>query len=108
MSKKVIVLVGPSGCGKSTWIANYEKREEWDVCSADHYFMKDGVYQFDGSKLGEAHQASQEKFKHCLDYGLFTIFVDNTNTQEWERRPYVEAAKKVGYEVWLKVFDVDT
>ena len=107
MGKKVIILVGPSGCGKSTWIANYEKCGEWDVCSADHFFVKDGIYQFDGAKLGSAHAASKEKFLRCLDDHLNIIFVDNTNTQAWERQSYIDPAKKAGYEVWLQVFDVD-
>jgi predicted kinase len=108
MEKRVIILVGPSGCGKSTWVKETEKHGEWDVCSADHYFLQsDGSYQFNAGLLPKAHAACQDKFKHCLACGLFTIFVDNTNTREWERSPYVEAAKKVGYEVWLKVFKVD-
>lgn len=108
MEKRVVILVGPSGCGKSTWIQNYEKVGEWEVCSADHYFLQpDGSYNFNPGLLGKAHAACLDKFKQCLACGLFTIFVDNTNTREWERREYVELAKRAGYEVWLKVFKVD-
>jgi predicted kinase len=108
MEKRVTILVGPSGCGKSTWIKEQEKCGEWEVCSADHYFLQaDGSYQFNPSLLGKAHGACLEKFKQCLACGLFTIFVDNTSTREWERKEYVELAKRAGYEVWLKVFQVD-
>ena len=108
MNKRVIILVGPSGCGKSTFIQNYEKEGDYEICSADHYFLDAaGAYRFDGSKLGFAHKASQDKFKTALICGIPTVFVDNTNTRKWEREEYVEVAKARGYEVWLKVFDVD-
>ena len=51
--------------------------------------------------------ACMEKFKQSLLDHIGTIFVDNTSTREWERKEYVELAKKAGYEVWLKVFKVD-
>jgi predicted kinase len=107
----VVILVGASGSGKSTWakqfIANQEKMGfVCHIVSADHYFEKDGVYQFDGTKLAQAHQACKRNFILAMQEEFNVIVVDNTNTRAWERKEYVQEARNHGYQVWLKVFAV--
>ena len=107
---KVILLVGPSGCGKSTWTQDYTSREDgpFKVCSADHFFHQpDGSYVFDGGKLSQAHRSCMYNFVEALKAEVPLVIVDNTNTRERERKDYVYEAKQHGYEVWLKVFQVD-
>ncbi len=106
----VIILVGISGSGKSTWAKQYCIDQErlgftTRVVSADHYFERDGTYQFEGSKIAAAHSFCKRNFELAISEGVTTIVVDNTNTRQWERQEYINTAKAAGYGVWLKVFD---
>jgi len=103
---QMIIAVGPSGCGKSHFFINYLKPQGFIEASADHFFEKSGAYQFNPRELDKAHEFSQEEAREAISKGL-KVYISNTNTREWERKPYVDLANKVGYEVWLKVFDVD-
>ena len=108
--KKVIILVGASGSGKTTWARNYitEVGTDSAVVSADHFFIQsDGSYQFDGSRLPEAHSICLRTFREALIRGCPLVLVDNTSTRQWERQEYITLAKHWGYEVWLNVFKID-
>jgi predicted kinase len=105
-TKQLFVCRGISGAGKSTLIAKLsiaflEKKITFTVCSADFFFLrKNGDYDFDVSKLGAAHKHSQSEAKNAMKEGIVSIvIVDNTNLKYWEMKPYVDAAKKYGYEV---------
>ena len=98
-------MQGVSGSGKSTWIR--ENAPGAIVCSADDYFMIEGEYRFDPSKLGEAHKAClrgwiealNERLVRCVAPYDSCIVCDNTNTSLWELAPYVQTAAALGYEV---------
>ncbi len=97
-NRKVVVMRGPSGSGKSTYIQQHLK--EAHVCSADKFFIQeDGSYQFDKSRIGEAHKWCKKQFKKALKDAKPLVVLDNTNTQVWEFSPYVQMAKDFGYEV---------
>ncbi len=51
------------------------------ICSADDYFMKDGVYHFNGGLIGKAHDWCMTKFLEALTSEADIVMVDNTNTQ---------------------------
>jgi predicted kinase len=106
--KQVIILVGASGSGKSTWTKDYlHEHPDTIVVSADHYFIQsDGTYEFDGTKLPQAHSECKRKFHDALVRG-FNVIVDNTSTRAWERKDYIAEAKRHGYSVWLKVLKID-
>lgn len=107
---KVVILVGSSGAGKSTWTRQFvqEQGTDYTVVSADHYFEQpDGTYQFDQTKLPQAHGSCQRNYREALDRKCPLVIVDNTSTRAWERKEYIALAKQYGYEVWLKVFKVD-
>ena len=78
---------------------------------ADMFFMKDGEYQFDVTKLKDAHQwcqESTEKSMRALDnpkIGTKRVTVSNTFTQEWEMKPYYELAQKYGYKVFSLIVE---
>jgi predicted kinase len=99
----LILLRGLPGSGKSTFAkmlsdCHYE---------ADMYFTdSDGNYNFDPTKLKNAHQWCQEEVYNAMidnhtSYGLdnSVIVVSNTFTQDWEMEKYYEMAKEFGYKV---------
>lgn len=105
MSGMVLVMQGWSGSGKSTLAEKFKAMfealgHEVDICSTDDQFKVNGVYTFDPSKLGQAHAANVKKAEFALDWGKVAI-IDNTNTQCWEARPYVEMAKRYGVPVFF-------
>jgi hypothetical protein len=63
------------------------------------YFIDgDGNYQFDVTKLRDAHAWCQEEVEFLMKYE-HKVVVSNTFTQEWEMLPYYDLAKKYGYRV---------
>ncbi len=126
MSKQVKILSGCSGSGKSTLCrslqaaCHVQNPTYSTIVSADDFFMvenqdddsKPPAYQFNASKLGEAHASCFKKFILAMQkVHTFThtdgevvhlpnnlIIVDNTNTTVAEIAPYVLAASAFGYE----------
>lgn len=107
---QVVVLRGPSGAGKSTWVSKTHPTAV--VCSADKFFLKQTeegiVYQFDPTKLGEAHAHSLKEFLQALHERNPVIVVDNTNTRIWEFENYIYAAKLVGAKINVVEFRART
>lgn len=99
----LILLRGLPGSGKSTLgqiILEWPSTEKADVISADDFFInEDGEYQFDPSKLKEAHFECQNRCANKMRAGTTRIVVANTFTQEWEMEPYFEVAKMHNYRV---------
>jgi predicted kinase len=110
--KRLIIMQGCSGSGKS-FVANmikgywdslyFEGFEEADdttltVCSTDDFFMVDGKYKFDQSKLHANHQKCQAKAENAMILGHEVVIVDNTNCKQWEADPYILMGKKHGYD----------
>lgn len=67
--------------------------------SADDFFMVDGEYQFDGTKLKDAHAQCQKLAAEYMALGERLILIDNTNTMRWEMAPYLELAEQHDYMV---------
>jgi predicted kinase len=88
---KMILVRGLPGSGKST-IAKNLIGWYWHL-ETDQYWMKDGEYEFDASKLGVAHQWCQDETRSLLSRG-FSAVVSNTFTTKKELRPYFEIAKE--------------
>ena len=111
--KSVIFLRGISGSGKST-IANSLSRllgaENTNVCSADNYFIKGGLYRFETSKLPEAHQSCATAMKSALgSSNIRYIIVDNTHTRMWHLYNTETLAKESGAEIhYLNIVVPDT
>ena len=87
----VIILSGVSGSGKST----YAKSLKADmIVSADNYFLdENGKYNFDLSKLGDAHADCFKKFVLSIYFHCHKlILVDNTNCTVDSISPYILAS----------------
>jgi len=105
---KVIILRGGSGAGKSTWVK--KNHSDAFVVSADLFFMVDGEYKFDITKIGEAHATCLRSFVAICQNPpaeLSTVIVDNTNTTVAELAPYAQVALVYGHELQLFTFLYD-
>ena len=110
MTKKLYIVRGLQGSGKSTFALDLVG-SDFLVCEADKYFMVDGEYKFDGSKLKEAHESCRNLVETYMKDSLVNdqfyreIAVSNTFTQEWEMQAYIDLAKQYGYMVFTVIVE---
>jgi predicted kinase len=109
---KIKIMRGVSGSGKSTWAKQFARealdRKEFPlICSADEYFMIYGNYQFDPTKLGEAHKYCLLKFMQAIKDKMNPIIVDNTNINIEDVAPYIAIGEAHNYDVEIVQIDVD-
>jgi len=105
MGKILSIMRGPSGSGKSTHARMIKNAFEGAVVvSADNYFMHDGEYQFDPSRISQAYNDCFYKFLDAIDLGVEEIIVDNTNIHNWEFANYIKAGRMNGYEIEVVEF----
>lgn len=122
--RKVVVLSGLSGSGKSTMARNLilehlgikvddfvtldqilavmpddDTRNTIAYCSADRYFMKDGVYKFNPAELSEAHNSCMLAYVSALLEEKELVIVDNTNLTDREIAPYILVGGAYDYQV---------
>ena len=95
--KILYLLSGLPGCGKSSLAKSLMNAQTGHV-EADMFFMQDGEYKFDGSKIKLAHEWCQDRVRKIMELGM-SVAVANTFTQEWEMEPYLEMAEEFGYRV---------
>ena len=113
----LVIMRGLPGSGKSHYI-----RENWPeatpaafaptgwstvVVSSDHFFTNftTGEYNFDISKLGEAHTKAQILGIRSMQDGHETVIIDNTHSRHWEFALWLELADVFDYRV--KIVTVD-
>jgi predicted kinase len=104
--KELILLRGLPGSGKST----LAKSLGGIHIEADQYFMVDGEYKFDGSKIKLAHNYCQSQTQAWMgsngeQVNVGRIIVSNTFTQEWEMKPYYDLAERYGYKVYSLIVE---
>jgi len=103
--KDLFLVRGLPGSGKSTLakiIANGTQSSHYE---ADMYFMQNGVYKFDPSRIKNAHAWCQDMVYMDMFKGAPRIVVSNTFTQEWEMQTYFDLAKEHGYQVFCIVVE---
>jgi len=84
--KQLILLRGLPGSGKSTVAKLFDKALHFE---ADMYFLDaDGNYQFDASKIKNAHNWCRHSVMDAMKEGHPIVVVSNTFTQEWEMEVY--------------------
>ena len=109
MNKEVYIVRGLPGSGKSSLarkIANLHSLEGKvaKIFETDNYFMVDGEYKFDATKLHRYHQKCFSDFLDALnDRHVDVVIVANTFTRKWEYVNYSDAAKDSGYEVTMLI-----
>ena len=99
----LILLRGIPGSGKTTLghtILKWMSNDATDVLSADDFFMDEkGNYNFDATKIKEAHNDCQVRCANKMKNEISKIVVANTFTQEWEMKTYYEMAERYNYRV---------
>ncbi|XP_032533287.1 NEDD4-binding protein 2-like 2 isoform X2 [Chiroxiphia lanceolata] len=98
--KFLLILRGLPGSGKST-LSRILLGQSCDgvVFSTDDYFRQQDGYTYNAAQLGDAHEWNQKRAKQAMEQGRSPVIIDNTNTQAWEMKPYVEVALEKGYRV---------
>lgn len=92
--KEVFLIRGVSGSGKST-LANALSNTTTLHVEADMFFVADGEYKFDATKLSDAHKECFDTFTLGIadDY-ITRVIVSNTFTTLWEIQSYIDYAKQ--------------
>lgn len=96
INKTMYIVRGLPGSGKST----YSKSLGILHFEADMYFMRNGEYKFDATKLHWAHQWCLKNIQKHLENN-YDIVVSNTFTTLKELRPYVTVAREAGRRIVL-------
>lgn len=106
MEKTLYIVRGVPGSGKST----FAKSLGGTHFETDEYFMTNGEYKFDPTKLKDAHRWCQDSVNTAMilnhTAGLNNrIVVSNTFTQEWEMEPYFQMAETYDYKVFTIIVE---
>ena len=99
--KELFLLRGLPGSGKSTLAKSLGGMH----MEADKYFDYNGKYEFDASKIKNAHAWCQNATKVFMQNKRKKVVVSNTFTQEWEMQPYYELAQEYGYKVYCLIVE---
>jgi predicted kinase len=93
---KLTIVRGLPGSGKST-LAKHLASSKIDVVhiETDQFWMVDGEYKFDMTRLREAHAWCQTRVREYLERD-YHVVVSNTFTTQREMEPYFEMAKELG------------
>lgn len=91
---ELTLIRGLPGSGKST----YAQKLGCFHIEADMYFIRDGQYNFNPGSKSLAHVWCQKTTFEAMKQGL-DVVVSNTFTEIWELAPYIERAKKLGYNI---------
>ena len=99
----LILLRGVPGSGKTTLaniILQQPNNNPQEILSADDFFEgENGEYNFDSTKLKEAHNYCQFRCSERMRQQKVRIVVANTFTQEWEMDEYFKMAERYNYRV---------
>jgi len=87
MNKTELILIrGVSGSGKTTYAKN--NYPDYNHYEADMYFNKSGKYNYDASKIKDAHIWCQDNTLNSLINGKNTV-ISNTFIKLWEMEYYL-------------------
>ncbi len=98
-TKLLYIVRGIPGSGKSTLskeLVGYGNHIESDM-----FFMVDGEYKFDVSKLSEAHAWCKDELNILMEMGNTPLAISNTSTKREYYQPYIDLAEEQGYDVMI-------
>jgi len=106
--KTMILVRGLSGSGKTT-IADLivgEDESRISISVDDYFYSDDDEYEFDVSKLVDAHNWCKQEVETCLTQGYEVVVVHNTFTRRFELEKYLSLAINYGYRIHvISLFD---
>lgn len=104
-SKDLVIIKAVSSAGKSTFAELIAGNMGIICCADDHFTDEQGNYNFDASKLHQAHKACQQKCQDSMKNEFSPIIISNTNTKERDWKSYVKMAEQNGYRVFHVVLE---
>lgn len=99
--KELFLLRGLPGSGKSTLAKSLGGKH----FEADMFFVRDGEYRFDPTKLKEAHEWCRSSVGGLMINEEPRLIVSNTFTQEWEMEAYYKLAERYDYRVYSLIVE---
>lgn len=104
--KAMLFLRAVSGSGKSTLASVLSEDGRYPIFEADQYFYDEaGNYNFDASKLGDAHKDCQSRVVDAMREGVDKVIVSNTSTREQDVQLYKGLAEAEGYTFFSMVVE---
>ena len=100
MNRTLVILRGCPSSGKTSFAELMSENGKYPVCSADHFFEKDGQYNWKAELVSTAHKFCQDNTELHMQHNVEKIFVANTFTTEKELAPYYALAEQYGYKVF--------
>lgn len=101
MVKYFYIMRASSGNSKST-IASYIAKGfggTAKIFSTDDFFMVDGKYCYDQSKLFYYHQQTMQNVALAFKHNVECVILDNTNLKAEHVKPYIKLAKQYDYSI---------
>uniref|UniRef100_A0A158Q7T7 Smr domain-containing protein n=1 Tax=Elaeophora elaphi TaxID=1147741 RepID=A0A158Q7T7_9BILA len=97
----MVIMRGIPGSGKSYLASHLVSGTNGAVFNTDKYFMKNGAYRFDPTKLDEYHHKNWREARNAILQGIKPIIIDNTNIFVAHMKPYINLALKNLYEIYF-------
>lgn len=111
-NQMLVLFIGVPGTGKTTlakrlrdYMISLDCENKTTIHEADHFFeTPDGNYKFNPEDLPKAHNMCQELTDKDLEAGK-NVIVCNTSLRAWERKPYIDMARKHKTGLYIVILD---